>query len=533
MTRLFLQLFTPVFIVTTLFLFNINYVIEPLVKIVLGSQAAYEAKEIIQVLNYSMESMNSVRDEDRKKKVKELQDQFLFDLELLDIRNIHLPAGPREDLQLGEFVSDPDHEGITYHLSNNAQRVWKLNMKQGESEDDNEYTKRIAAGPLKILTDDLLARPENEWKQALSIMSRKFKFPLTLLTLDTVDIEPQDAKNLERQGIIVFDKNNSELIYARIADTSFVVKVGPFKQPLIIKYIIHIFIALLGFLMGFVIWLLLRPIWRDLRKLQSASDNFGRGQLETRVQYSRYSPIKNISKAFNGMASHIQQLIGSHKELTRAVSHELRTPVSRLRFSLEMLAETNDPSVRNRFLREMNTDIEELDEMLAELLSYARMEGNNALIEFTPVVLADWLQTQTLLLQRDCHQKTVRVTHAGLPVQAVTCMDPKLMARALNNLFQNACRYADKQVHLDLTHRDGEYRLSVDDDGPGIPVENHEKIFEPFTRVDESRDRDSGGYGLGLAIVRQIVEAHQGSVKVIKSELGGAKFVICWRVESH
>lgn len=89
MTRLFLQLFTPVFIVTNLFLFNINYVLDPLIKMLIGSEAAYDAKEIVQVLNYSMESMNSVRDEDRRKRVKELQEQFLFDLELMDIRNIH------------------------------------------------------------------------------------------------------------------------------------------------------------------------------------------------------------------------------------------------------------------------------------------------------------------------------------------------------------------------------------------------------------------------------------------------------------
>ena len=149
--------------------------------------------------------------------------------------------------------------------------------------------------------------------------------------------------------------------------------------------------------------------------------------------------------------------------------------------------------------------------------------------KYTPVILADWLNEHTAYLKRNCNQKAVRVTHTGLPLHPSTCMDPKLMARALNNLVQNACRYAEQQVHIELSHHNGTFQLRVDDDGPGIPSENHDKIFEPFVRVDSSRDRDSGGYGLGLAIVQQIVEAHQGRVEVMVSKLGGAGFLISWK----
>jgi signal transduction histidine kinase len=234
----------------------------------------------------------------------------------------------------------------------------------------------------------------------------------------------------------------------------------------------------------------------------------------------------NSLQTFNVKAPQIQELIGSHKELTRAVSHELRTPVTRLRFSLEMLNNTNDSTARKRFLQEMDTDIDELDELLGELLSYARMESSREFIEYSPVILADWLENQTMVFKRDNHKKTVQVTHAGLPSYVISCMDPKLMARALNNLFQNASRYAEQYVHIDFTYQDGEYKLSVDDDGPGLPAENHDRIFEPFTRIDSSRDRKSGGYGLGLAIVRQIAEAHQGTIEITPSKLGGTRFLL-------
>jgi len=527
MIRLFLHLFTPVFIVTTLFLLNANFVLEPVIEVLLRQKGEwYEVEGIFYMLDESMENVGSAEPEIRKRKLKQLQDQFLFDLDLLDIQNIQLSDSKKQRLEQGEFVLDPDKKDVLYHLSSIPKNVWMLNFEQGKSESDNDFIKRLAKAPIEIITANLLIRPENEWEQALITMSQKFKMPLFLFTLDTIDIGQQDLKNLKNQGTIVFNENILEGIYAQIEGSSYVLKIGPFDHPWIIRYISQFFFTILGLLMGLIVWLLLRPVWRDLRKLQTASSNFGDGELQTRVSFSKHSPIRNILQSFNGMATHIQQLIGSHKELTRAVSHELRTPVSRLRFGLEMLEGTNDSTARNRFLHEMNTDIDELDELLAELLSYARMESNREFIEYSPVILVDWLENQTMVFKRDNHKKTVQVTHGGLPLYAISCMDPKLMARALNNLFQNASRYAEQYVHIDFTYQDGEYKLSVDDDGPGLPAENHDRIFEPFTRINSSRDRKSGGYGLGLAIVRQIAEAHQGTIEITPSKLGGTRFLL-------
>jgi len=526
MIRLFFQLFAPVFIVTTLFIFNANFVFDPVYTFLLRNQADYyELHEIVRILN---DSMDSVKSEDRKERLKKLQNQFHFDIDLLDIQNILLSNSNKKTLEQGGYVSESDNNDIVYHMSSYAGRVWKLDLTSGEFESEHELTTRIAAGPIEIIIERLLIKPESKWKQELAHMSLTFNIPLTLLTIDTVDLEQQDLKNLTAQRTIVLINTNLKYIYTRIENTNYVLQIGPFEHPLIIKFIPQIFIFILGLLMGLLIWFLLRPVWNDLRKLQTASHNFGEGQLQSRVIFSKHSPIKKILHAFNGMAAHIQQLIASQKELTRAVSHELRTPVSRLRFSLEMLEESKDKTASKRYLQEMNTDIDELDDMLGELLSYARMDRKNEIIEYTSVVLVDWLQQQALQLERDCNQKTLQVTHNGLPPQTVSCMDPKLMSRALNNLVQNACRYADQHVHINLSHCDGKYQLSVDDDGPGIMPENHDKIFEPFTRVDSSRDRGSGGYGLGLAIVQQIAEAHQGSVKVMSSEMGGAHFLISW-----
>ncbi|MCH1994655.1 ATP-binding protein, partial [Achromobacter xylosoxidans] len=106
---------------------------------------------------------------------------------------------------------------------------------------------------------------------------------------------------------------------------------------------------------------------------------------------------------------------------------------------------------------------------------------------------------------------------------------PRNMTRALSNLVQNAVRYARERVEVALLPTcDGGFELIVDDDGPGIPPTDRERVFEPFIRLDESRDRGTGGAGLGLAIVQRVAASHGGSIRVCDSPLGGARFVLRW-----
>ncbi|HIO97663.1 MAG TPA: GHKL domain-containing protein [Leucothrix sp.] len=232
------------------------------------------------------------------------------------------------------------------------------------------------------------------------------------------------------------------------------------------------------------------------------------------------------------MAEHIEQLISSHKTLTNAVSHELRTPVSRLRFGLEMLEKTKSTEDKARYIASMNTDIEELDTMLAELLTYARMDRQEISLNIQPIVLSDWLEAQAQYWQSQCEDIKIKISHSGLSSKKVACMDHKLMTRVLHNLIQNACRYAKHEIQLRLEYKEGHFKLFVEDDGAGIPKQHYSTIFDPFTRVDDSRDRDSGGYGLGLAIVKQIIKAHQGKVSISQSNaLGGANFLLEWQCD--
>ena len=405
--------------------------------------------------------------------------------------------------------------------------IWKLQLSPSFAEQDQAFL----VGPLTMMSQRLAATPKESWSQVVSEIDQQFGMPIVLMMLNSPGIKQHLSKEQQTklnagETILFYHRDELEYVYYRVPNSDQVLKIGKIIYPFLLVSLSYLIFLMLAILLGLVIWLWLRPVWQDLRKLQQASEGFGEGKLQTRIEVSKYSFIKTILHAFNGMANHIEQLIVSHKTLTNAVSHELRTPISRLRFSMEMLEKADTESKKTRYLQTMNIDIDELEALLAELLSYARLDRQSIQLDKSPAVLAQWLEQQTQRSQQECGAISISTSHTNLPSQAVTCLDKKLMSRALQNLLQNACRYAKQQIQVHFEYTNKGYQLSIDDDGCGIPQKYHKTLFDPFTRVDDSRDRDSGGYGLGLAIVKQIVVAHGGTIGIQASELGGSKFIL-------
>jgi signal transduction histidine kinase len=199
-------------------------------------------------------------------------------------------------------------------------------------------------------------------------------------------------------------------------------------------------------------------------------------------------------------------------------SHELRSPVAVIRAQVEVALRRGDeadwPTVAQRVL----VEDARLEQAVSELLELARTEER---ADATPVLV----DLDEVVLEETARERRVPIDTSRVLAGRVHGTSAQF-ARVVANLLDNACRHADVQVSVALVRQEHEVVLIVDDDGPGISVADRERVFERFTRLDEGRSRDAGGVGLGLAMVRAIVERHGGSVSVDDSPFGGARFVV-------
>ncbi|MFH0782230.1 MAG: ATP-binding protein [Pseudomonadota bacterium] len=390
-----------------------------------------------------------------------------------------------------------------------------------------EYNRQLARGAFHMMEVDLLRLPADQWKNRISQLQPQFGYHIALLAFDELTLSKEQMDQLRNGKITVVD--DGELIYRRIGESDMVLRKGPFSglEPdagyfnLVIWFAVIIIIGLLTFIC-------IIPYWRQLRKMSSAALAFGNGDFNTRVEMSKFSNLAPLAHAFNTMAERIGQLICSHKELTNAVSHELRTPLSRLKFGLEMIETAGDSEKRSFYARELQTDVAELEDLVDELLTYARFDREKPELQFDVHNLEPFLQQ--VIAEAISDDSPIRCQlHCHLDKESrQVSFEPKYLARALGNLLQNAMNHATSQILVIVERNGEECSIHIDDDGPGIPEVDRLRIFEPFTRLDVSRSRMSGGYGLGLAIVMRIIKWHNGQATAGNGPSGGARLTVRW-----
>lgn len=275
---------------------------------------------------------------------------------------------------------------------------------------------------------------------------------------------------------------------------------------------------------GLFLWL--RPHWLDLERLRAAADRFGEGQLQVRAGLSERSSIAPLARRFDSMAARIQILVSTQNDMIHAISHELRTPIARFGFGLALLRGARADEERQRHADALARDVAELDQLVAELLSYGALEQPGRAPERGLVHLGELIDSVVggLALEMELLDVHCEV-RLGLSSPQVIC-DPRLTARALINLVKNAMRYGHGRVVITAELVGDVLWIRVDDNGTGIVPDDRKAIFEPFHRLDRSRDRDTGGVGLGLAIALRAIRAQGGELQAVDSPLGGARFEV-------
>ncbi|ANF56961.1 ATP-binding protein [Halotalea alkalilenta] len=306
--------------------------------------------------------------------------------------------------------------------------------------------------------------------------------------------------------------------------------VGIFAQaPVWLLYALPLILSLLNVLIGY--WMIRRDD-RRLNELEVSAGKIAAGDFDVRASIEHDSQFTQLAIKINAMASQVQASLGAQQDLMRAVSHEFRTPVARIRFALQMISDISESETIRRQLGEVDNDIESLDHLIDEILTYARVDS--AADGHMPLA-SEWCDVRSIVVElveglAPLHAQ-LSITHAGFDELWVLA-DVRYLTRALQNLISNACQYADSRVEIRLERIGRVACLHIDDDGPGVPRSERKRIFQPFARLDGSRARRQpargqrpSGYGLGLAIVARIVRWHAGRVVVTSSpSLGGARF---------
>jgi two-component system, OmpR family, sensor kinase ParS len=397
-----------------------------------------------------------------------------------------------------------------------------------------------------IFVEEILRpHPKEEWPVRFDALMRRIGVNARLVNLDDLaasgELEAGTVEKIRAHEIHTrpLADSSGAIMYRTIHDSAIVAALEVTAPPQarvlgVIKPLIFTW-AVECSLFALAVLLWLRLFWRDLKRLSGAAENIGIGNFDVDVKLRGGSALKPLADSFRLMQTRIKTLVTSHKDLTNAVSHELKTPLARLRFAISLLAESKSDSERNQLLEKMQHDVDELNQLVQEMLLYSRLERDVPRIQLESTPVSTWLNT-AIADETDA----AAAEGISLPVNiegsatAVPC-EPRYMARAVRNLVRNALRHAHSSIRVSIAYHDTNCTIHVDDDGAGIPTEQRERLFIPFTRIDESRSRltesassSSGGSGLGLAIVKRIAEWHGGNATITDSPLGGARVSIQW-----
>jgi signal transduction histidine kinase len=292
-------------------------------------------------------------------------------------------------------------------------------------------------------------------------------------------------------------------------DTAVFRTVAPRSGPRLPQQI-FVELGVLALALSAVLYAMTRTITRPLGDLARAADEVGRGSAATALEERGARELRRATRAFNAMQERLRRYLDSRTQVLAAMSHDLRTPLTRLRLRVESI---DDDDLRQRCVE----DLDEMSNMVRGALGVFR--GMND--EETPVPVD--INALVRELQRQHAELGDEVSIVGA-AQAPYTAKPLALKRCLGNLVQNAIRHGVRAtVHID----DGKQLiLRVLDEGPGIPDDMLEKVFEPFFRLEQSRNRDTGGTGLGLSIARDIAQAHGGSLSLHNRAEGGLQAVL-------
>ncbi len=335
-----------------------------------------------------------------------------------------------------------------------------------------------------------------------------------LLGFDELDIpEFEDSKNI-RAG---FDRGL--YVDMRKGDYRFLFRMQRREEGFQFYAEMHLVIIIIVFtLIILVVYLLIRRLLKPIKDLDEAVYEVAKGNFDYEITSNRSDELGQLIYSFNGMSRRVKDMIHSHNQLLLDVSHELRSPLTRMKVALEFI---DDEEAR----LSISEDIGEVETMISELLETERLKSEFGGIRKKEINLVELLSE----ISTTYNKTKPGVKLVDFPKALSVHGDVERLKILFNNILANAIKYSDPGGYpVEVSHREKQNEITIEfqDFGTGIPENDLPYIFEPFYRVDKSRSKKTGGYGLGMSISKKIITAHGGSIEVTSKEgVGTSVFV--------
>lgn len=358
--------------------------------------------------------------------------------------------------------------------------------------------------------------------------------PLTLQNKSDFPLPMSLAAEFFRGEPLLLEADGIVSVYVYMPQSELILGIDMHSSEAVATHTSLDWLLTFGFYFGLtlVIAIWLYPLVKDLNRLRGAARQFGEGKLSTRAEVKPHSYIADIIAEFNAMAERIQRLVNDNKLLSRAVSHDLKTPLARLRFGIGTLAEEQSEQLRQKYVDRINHDLDNMETLVATLLDYARLDEANIELQLQKIELNDFVaKLMQPYTQADC---TITLSSSATPL--VILADPRYLAMQINNILDNALQYAQSQILITLSSANNSYMLCIEDDGPGFPADNYQRLLQPFQRGEFQRSdvqnkpiqQTEAHHGMGLAISDKIAQWFRARLVLgASANLSGA------RVELH
>jgi two-component system, OmpR family, osmolarity sensor histidine kinase EnvZ len=387
----------------------------------------------------------------------------------------------------------------------------------------NKGLTRSLVGELKTLSDIYSGKDSEQIEYLTGQFKFNFDFVINIKDeeLPSVSKErkfsPMD-RSLRRELKSAFGNSNywfdtvkyEDVVEIRVKSSDKIIqilfpreRIAPSSVRLFIFWIIFPSILLISIAIIF-----LKNQTRPIVNLAKAAEKFGKGDFVSGIRPSGASEIRKAAYEFDRMAKRIDRHLKQRSEMLSGISHDLRTPLTRLKLQLAMLNQ-KDLSVK------MSKDIDEMESMLNSYLQFAKSQ-----------ILEESMATNiNKLFNEIATEKNSSKLHIDLPIEIVLVARKNALKRCFNNIIENGLSYA-KNVYVYTSKTKNNLNVFIKDDGPGIPLNQYKNVFKPFFRLDESRNLNHSGVGLGMSIAEDIVRSHGGNIELSESKFKGLEVKI-------